>query len=581
MKPWLLVFFLFIYVPWASGQEAVELILAELEGEMEVDELGTLLTERLAHPLDINKASEEELLELPYFDAFFVRNLLLERSRRGGRFRSIYELKDVQGAPLQQLPLLEPFIIAGTKEQEELRPRLEQELFGGLEGKIPIRRDQYRGVGWGARYAGKLGEKHQWSMVLGKDRGEPRSVDYLSASYRYQGTKWHLVVGDYKVGAGLGVHLGQNLSYFSSADLMGQAPTVAHKVLRPHSSFREYGFLRGVGMGVDLGALEIVAFGGTELVDARTESSRVITLYPGGMHRTPIELARRHSTQRATIGAVVSYRIKDMEVGGTAMMQKYLSPRFEQMIAPTKHQQLKSASLYFQYQRGAWRVAGESLLSRRHQLSSLLAMSYYNDRLGTMSLLGYYTGNQYFSPYGWSRGKQGIQAVWSGELARWWRGMLYLSYSDKGWGTTARAEYRHNRHAFQGRIRHANQRTTLRMTHQYKANQQLSLRTGLNLSRMAWGLFIRGQWHLDQGLRAEGGLQYFQTQGAVIRADQPYMPWRYYAPMLRGKGIRATVQVRYSVQAIQVNLRASHTYHQEEPPTPLPSLLELSTVIKL
>lgn len=579
MKRWLLLICLLLFAPIAEGQEAVELLLEQIEDEVEAEWLGSFLSERLANPLDINRASEEELLELPYFDTFFVRNLLQERSRRGGRFRSVYELKEIQGAPLQQLPLLEPFIVVGARD--ETQPRLSQQVFIGLEGQLPMRKDQYQGVGWGARYVGNIGEQHSWSVVVGKDRGEPQTVDYRSASYRFSGNRWSIIVGDYRVSAGLGIHLGQSLSYFSRMELTGQAPLLSQRVLRQHSSFREYGFLRGVGAGIQLGALDVVLFAGAEPVDARVEGDQVITLYPGGMHRTAIEVVRKHATQRATAGAVVRYRIKDVEIGGTAMMQRYLSPKFEQMKPPARHQKLSSASLYFQYQKGQWQVTGESLLGRREELSSLLAISYREDRLGRLSLLGYYSGDKYFTPYGYSRGKRGVEAIWAGELAYRWRGMLYFSLSDKGWAATARAEYRDEKHALQSRIRLSKERTTARITHQYRVGRQLTWRLGLNLSKSAWGLFVRGQWHFAQGLRAEGGLQYFQTSGGVIRADQPYMPWRYYAPMLRGKGVRATAQLRYTVQAVQLNLRTTHTFYQEQPRTPLSSLLELSTIIRL
>ncbi|WP_018358657.1 hypothetical protein [Porphyromonas levii] len=577
MKRWLFLLCLILSAPMVEGQEAVELLLQELEDEAEAEWLGSFLAERLAHPLDINSASEAELLELPYFDTFFVRNLLLERSRRGGRFRSIYELKEVQGAPLQQLPLLEPFIVAGEREE---RPQLAQELFAGFEGQLPLRRDQYRGIGWGTRYAGSFGARHTWSVLAGKDRGEPRRVDYLSASYRYEAAHWSVIAGDYRVSAGLGIHLGQSLSYFSRAEIVGQAPMLSRRVLRQHSSFREYGFLRGVGASIDLGALNVVLFGGTEPIDARVEGSKVVTLYPGGMHRTTDEVARRHAAQRATVGAVISYRVKAMEVGGTAMVQRYLSPKFEPMQAPDRHQQMQNGSLFFQYQNRRWRIAGESLLAKREGLSSLATVSYYTDRLGRVSLMGHYSGDQSFTPYGFRQGKRGVQATWVGELARWWRGMLYLSYSDKGWGTTARAEYNYDKHVFRARLRYARERATARLTHQYQFNEQLVWRSGLNLSRTAWGAFVRGQWSFAQGLRIEGGLQYFNTNGGVIRADQPYMPWRYYVPMLRGKGLRATAQVRYKVQAAQVYLRTAHVFYSEAPHSPLPSLLELSTTIR-
>ena len=66
MKRWLLLICLLLFAPIAEGQEAVELLLEQIEDEVEAEWLGSFLSERLANPLDINRASEVELLELPF-----------------------------------------------------------------------------------------------------------------------------------------------------------------------------------------------------------------------------------------------------------------------------------------------------------------------------------------------------------------------------------------------------------------------------------------------------------------------------------------------------------------------------------
>lgn len=585
MKPWLLIASWLLFASVSQAQEAVERLLEEVQDETEVELLAELLSERLTCPLDINTATEAELLELPYFDSYFVRNLLLERTRRGGRFRSIYELKTIQGAPVSKFTLLEPFL---TLSEEQAELSLEQSLFVGTEGQLPLRRDKYQGIGWGVRYAGARGNRHSWSIVAGRDRGEPRRVDYLSASYRYQGTVLEILAGDYRVSAGLGLHLGQSLSYFSRAEVSGRAPQVSARVLRPHSSFRESGFLRGLGVGVKLDNLRATFLVGRELIDARVEGGRVMTLYPGGMHRTSAEIKHRHTAQRPLLGAVLSYHIGHLELGWSGVRQHYLSPNRTELLPPTKQTHLSTSSLYFQYLRGAWQVSGETLLTNAEYRSSLLSIGYRHPLYGRFALVGRQVGVAHFAPQGYSdtNGVRGLQAMWSGELAYWWRGMLFLDLSNKGWSTTARAEYRYRKSAMQGWLRLTQGRVSARLAYQYHATRDALLRTGAHLSHtegapLTWGIFVRGQWQLSRALRTECGMQYFHAPAGAIRANQPYMPWRYYAPMLRGNGIRVSAHVRYAVAKAQFHLRTAHALYTKEPTAPLPSLLELSTIIKL
>ena len=79
----------------------------------------------------------------------------------------------------------------------------------------------------------------------------------------------------------------------------------------------------------------------------------------------------------------------------------------------------------------------------------------------------------------------------------------------------------------------------------------------------------------------EAGLHYFSATTGVIRADQPYLPWRYYVPFLRGKGLRTTLQTHYHLGNLHCYLRAAFTHYQVDPTTPLPSLLEVAFTYRL
>lgn len=599
----------------ATGQ-AIQLLLEELPEGEEALQLEETLRQLLAEPLDLNHATEEQLLQLPYFDAFFVRNLLLYRSKAGGRFRSIYDLKAVPGAPISHLPLLAPFLRVGSDRPRMVAP-LRQDFYLGSELTLPHRRDRYQGIGVGLRYVGSRQERHSWSLVLGQDRGESwlplrkGVADHLSFSYQYRQPHWQVLLGDYRLQAGLGVQMGQANSFFSRSEMTGQPPSLSGQLVRPHTSFREEGYLRGVATSWQGGPVQVALFYGFERLDARIEGRRLLTLYPGGMHRTSKEQRYRHTALRSSGGAIVSYQKGKLEVGSTLMGRRYRTAEGQPMVAyrrEAKPELNHSASLYFRYLQRHWLLTGETLLAPTNRRATLLSISYFHDHIGRITLSTRYLGADHYSPLGMiesrsssRRDERGMQLFWSGELARWWTGMVHLDLSQKAsvksglkpeqWRLTARADYREGRQAFQSRLTFTKRsqlplRTAFRTTYLCQLSSPLYIRSGLQFTHLSdtpltWALFGRVRYQPDPQFSLEGGVHYFNATSGVIRADQPYLPWRYYVPMLRGKGLRTTLQTHYHLGHLHAYLRASLTHYQEAPTSLLPSLLEVAFTYRL
>lgn len=599
-----------------ASDQAIQQLLEELPEGEEALQVEETLRQLLAKPLDLNQASEEQLLQLPYFDAFFVRNLLLYRSKMGGRFRSIYDLKSISGAPLSRLPLLAPFLTVGRDEPNN-SPPLQQSIYLGSELALPHHRDQYRGIGAGLRYVGSVGERHTWSLTLGQDRGESLLplrkgvVDHLSFSYLYQNPHLQLLLGDYRLQAGLGVQLGQANTIFVRSEMTGLPPTLSAKLIRPHTSFREEGYLRGIATNWQSGPFQAALFYGYERLDARVEKHQLLTLYPGGMHRTPKERRYRHTALRSSGGAILSYHTGQLEVGTTLLWRRYHTAEWQPLKAyrrEARTESNQSASLYFRYLQRHWLVTGESLLAPSNRRATLLSISYFHDYVGCFTLTTRYLGSDHYSPLGEiesrsssRRDERGVQLFWSGELARWWRGMLHLDLSQKHstskgikpdqWRLTGRADYQAQGHTFQSRLtltRRGQQplRTAFRATYLYQLATPIYIRSGLQLSHLpntplAWGLFGRVKYQPSRDFSMEAGLHYFSATSGVIRADQPYLPWRYYVPFLRGKGLRTTLQTHYHLGNLHCYLRAAFTHYQVTPTTPLPSLLEVAFTYRL
>lgn len=111
----LVIVILFAALSNAAGQSslpegAIRILEAEAErGGADMEELVAYCEMLLAHPLDLNSASEEELYAFPLLTPFQIASLL-EYRESFGAILSEGELALVDGFSLQKVESLRPFI---------------------------------------------------------------------------------------------------------------------------------------------------------------------------------------------------------------------------------------------------------------------------------------------------------------------------------------------------------------------------------------------------------------------------------------------------------------------------------------
>lgn len=569
---------------------AVDAILGLIEGEEEREVVAERLERLLRNPVDINRATAEELGELPFLDDFAIRNLLLYRSQHSG-FRNIYELKLVQGMPTGLLPLLEPFITAGTSPYALAYPaRTKQELLLGTgfdfgkETPKPALLLRYEGAkkAWG------------WHFAAEKDKGEAwlpfreGLFDYLTGSVSWTKGGFGAVLGDFRLTTGQGLVLGQTLSYFSSLQY-SEAVSGGEARLSPHRSFRETGFLRGVVGRGKWGGFSLVAFLGYEPVDARVEEGRIRTLYPGGLHRDAGERRYRHTVRRETIGGYFAYdRGETLHLGLTAVAYRYRKAADGSRLLPQVRVSEREVPLLtsadFRYSGRHLMVFLESVIpSRREAYAVQGGAALWSDRLGTLTLQGRWYGTANYAPLGrpdgyssTGRDERGVRLMWRGEVAMWTTATLFYDRFRKTTSDTRASQL------FSAKVSYLRDRTLV------MANARLVSRAG---APKRWSLTVQGERPLQERLvvRAESRLsgtegeragfallgrvrclydpltidlsaQYFDlSKGTVIPGYTPYMPMMYGTRMLRNSGWFFACGVRYAVtETARLNFRVSH-----------------------
>lgn len=583
-------------LPCARAQESLEAetILSLIEEDEARERAAEELQRLERQPLDLNAATAEELARVPLLDPFFIRNLLLCRSRRG-RFASLYDLKEVQGAELSVLRLLEPFLTVGTLPDRPLRPR--QEYCAATQYRDGTASLLLRGTG-------DDGRKLDWALTGETDRGEPFRplregvLDFLSASLRYRHDDLTVVLGDQRLTTARGLVLGQGQSFFSSSLYGTGIPDLTPRRLRPHRSAREYDFLRGVGLERRSGPVELLLFVGYEPLDARIVRGRAVTLYRDGLHRDSASLRHRHAARREMLGGYVAFDDGRSHIGFTGLLYRHRSAAGTLLRPPARFPDrttLREGSLDAHRMGDRLLAAGEVTLAPRSRRAAEGSVTYLDEeRLGALTLSGRYYGVDRCSPagvadshYSSGRDEWGCRLQWHGEMARFVTGTLLadrfcrLSPEHAPAGTMlllrlSRSDYRTSSMLYARWLDVPGKppRFTLRCSADRTWDNRLTLRGHLRLHHtrgLGWGGEAMARLRYDDGsaLLAEAGVQLHHLRhGQLARGALPWMPYMYGAPMLRGRGVLLSSRVRWQVdRRLSLHARLCHTLAEGRAPS--------------
>jgi hypothetical protein len=306
------------------------------------------LVQLFAHPIDLNKASADDLRFSRILTEEQIKNIIAYRTEQGN-FVSIYELQAVPGLDLQTLYRLAPFVRVTDpstsldqffwqrirKESESyflfryehtlqrrkgfLEDTDAEDRFEGSDGKLYLR---FRSSNPGDFSIGFTAEKDPGETIHWAPARYQYGFDHLSmhAQVQNKGRIKNLIVGDFQHQYGQGLMLGGPLSMGKS----GETITVVRKSnvgLLPYTSAYETGYLRGLAGTVEVNRHVFVtgfwsrvkrdAHEASDSLDGPTITSFQLT----GLHRNARESADRKKISEENIGTVLQYTNDLLDAG--------------------------------------------------------------------------------------------------------------------------------------------------------------------------------------------------------------------------------------------------------------------------
>ena len=424
---------------WQQVYEQFTTIDEQEEGEEQLYNSYELLEQLAGEPLDLNKATREDLEQLPFLSAQQVMDIE-EYLYRYGPMRSLGELRMIRSLDYQQIKLL-PYFVFVTGEDESSTtsyssPRIIKNTLSATL-RVPFYRrkgDRNGYLGYPLRhtlrYELAVGKQWRVGLVGAQDAGEPFFANnnrwgYDAYSYYAQlkntGRIANLVVGKYRVSAGMGLVLGQSFQLGKLATLQSSGRSVS--TLKPHTSRSVADYLQGGAATITLlrgsermanvPELSLTAFASYRPVDATLNNdSAAQTIVTSGYHRTPTEMAKKDNTHMTTGGAHLTFHCGAVRLGATTVytqLDRSLQPQRETLYR--RHfahgQHFLNTSIDYAYTHHRFAFCGETAIDAHSHLATVNTASLRaTDRLTLMLLQRFYS-YRYTTLHGHSFGQGG------------------------------------------------------------------------------------------------------------------------------------------------------------------------------
>lgn len=302
----------------------------------------------LANPLNLNKATAEELRFLNLLTEEQVQSLIRYRTENGNLL-SVYELQAVPGFDLQTINRIVHFFTVDDLSQrlsgsifrrviedgshylllryehtletkrgftDEVSP---EQKFNGDEHKLYMR---FRSSRPGDYSFGFTAEKDAGETLQWNPSNKYYGADFTSihAQVLNKGKIKNLILGDYQAQFGQGLILGGNFGFGKGAETI---TTIRRSNLgfTPYTSVNEIGYLRGAALTyqiiphVNLSGFYSRTYRDASLATDSTDLSFVSAFQTTGFHRNTSELSRRKSLGESQQGVVINYKKNFVDVG--------------------------------------------------------------------------------------------------------------------------------------------------------------------------------------------------------------------------------------------------------------------------
>ncbi len=312
--------------------------------EEEEDGLYDRLQELHNNPIDINRATREDLLLLPFLGEEQVDSLLAYRERKHGLL-SFGELQFISRLSYYDRRFIPLFFDCRQPEKKDttslgamlwkgrhtLVTRFDIPLYRREGFKSKKKSTHYFGLPFSnvVRYRYAYKDCIAYGVTLQQDEGEPFAkaknypYDYMSFYFnaRFADDRGEFLIGDYKLSTGQGLLFGNN--FFASRLYGIERPFSESRVFTKSTSTDETRFFRGAAAKWRTDKWQFAAFLSYRRLDATIKNDTITSFVTTGYHRTLNEHAKKWNAGEFLTGANARRHFGNWSLGLTTFFSRY------------------------------------------------------------------------------------------------------------------------------------------------------------------------------------------------------------------------------------------------------------------
>lgn len=322
-----------------TTQEIVKSYLEESSERNKNPELYDLIENLLANPINLNTATVNELMRIPFLD-FESASLIVKHRIEHGEFASVNELRGVTKMDEATREKIKPFVTVETIQNKQrgfasnLSVDARSRFIYNLMKSSGFAENKFAGSRVKSYQRLKAEYGHfRTALLAEKDAGEKSIIDHYTffVEAKKFGILNHIVVGNYLVEFGQGLVLWSPYSFSKGSDAINPVIKRDRNIIG-YSSSDENNFYRGGAASVLYDKFKFSFFYSSNDIDANFEDSTgLITSLPqDGFHRTDGEIFKKKKAKESLYGGRIDYTIPEFISVGLLYFNTSFNSAFSQ-----------------------------------------------------------------------------------------------------------------------------------------------------------------------------------------------------------------------------------------------------------
>ncbi len=333
---------------YLKTEEIMEDILQEPTEEFDNSELYEEIEQMMMNPLNLNKATVDDLTTIPGMDLNSA-SLIVNHRNKYGNFFSLNELNSIENLDIKIVRNIAPFVYIEEQKdiyieyESESRTRdllqnsdfiLRSRLINALQTSKGFNEQKYEGTKPKIynRLILRYNKQYQIGYLAEKDAGEKSLNEFSTYHFTVNnlGLIHRAVVMDYLLEFGQGLTLWSPYAFSKGSDAIYPVKRTG-QIIKPYTSTTENNFFRGGAATVKIENLFVSAFYSNNSFDANIDSvsGSILSTPEDGLHRTTSELNNRKSAVEKMFGGRLDFLVENLFSAGLMHYRSKFSNIFE------------------------------------------------------------------------------------------------------------------------------------------------------------------------------------------------------------------------------------------------------------